>query len=62
MAQNSKNKEINELSLLFDISRKLNETMDIKSLIRPVLEMMAEKLEMMRNSYNSQQKNRRVIH
>ena len=50
MAQNSKNKEINELSLLFDISRKLNETMDIKSLIRPVLEMMAEKLEMMRGT------------
>ncbi|HPA63422.1 MAG TPA: sigma 54-interacting transcriptional regulator, partial [Spirochaetota bacterium] len=50
MAQQSKNKEINELSLLFDISRKLNETMDIKSLIRPVLEMMAEKLEMMRGT------------
>ncbi|MBP8083795.1 MAG: GAF domain-containing protein, partial [Spirochaetes bacterium] len=50
MSQNSKNKEINELSLLFDISRKLNETMDIKSLIRPVLEMMAEKLEMMRGT------------
>ena len=50
MAQQNKNKEINELSLLFDISRKLNETMDIKSLIRPVLEMMAEKLEMMRGT------------
>ncbi|HOF33837.1 MAG TPA: sigma 54-interacting transcriptional regulator [Spirochaetota bacterium] len=28
----------------------MNETMDIKSLIRPVLEMMAEKLEMMRGT------------
>ena len=47
---NSRSNQIKELSLLFDISRKLSETMDLRTLIPAVLEMMAESMEMLRGT------------
>ena len=43
-------REIKELSLLFEISKKLSETLDLKRVLKPVLEMMAEHMEMMRGT------------
>ena len=43
-------RELKELSLLFEISKKLSETLDLKQVLKPVLEMMAERMEMMRGT------------
>jgi Nif-specific regulatory protein len=43
-------REIKELSLLFEISRKLGESLDLKTVLKPVLEMMANHMEMLRGT------------
>ncbi|HEY1406347.1 MAG TPA: sigma 54-interacting transcriptional regulator [Spirochaetota bacterium] len=43
-------REIEELSLLFEISRKLSETLDLRSVVKPVLEIMAERMDMRRGT------------
>ena len=43
-------REIKELSLLFEISRKLTEALDLKMLLKPILGMMAEHMEMLRGT------------
>ena len=47
---NKVSREIKELSLLFEISNKLSETMDLKRVLKPVLKLMAERMEMMRGT------------
>jgi Nif-specific regulatory protein len=41
-------REISELTLLFDIARKLSETLDLRAVVKPVLEIMAERMNMHR--------------
>ena len=50
MADNKISREIKELSLLFEISKKLSETMDLRRVLKPVLQMMAEHMEMLRGT------------
>ncbi len=42
MSEPRKNQELTELSLLFDISTKLSETLDLKTVLKPILRMTAE--------------------
>jgi Nif-specific regulatory protein len=46
----SKIVELNELSLLFNISSKLGETLDLKEALSPVLDMMAEPMGILRGT------------
>jgi Nif-specific regulatory protein len=50
MAENKASREIGELSLLFEISKKLSETLDLKRALKPILQMMAEHMEMLRGT------------
>jgi len=50
MDDNKASRELRELLLLFEISKKLSETLDLKTALKPVLEMMAEHMEMMRGT------------
>ena len=50
MADHTVSREIQELSLLFEISKKLSETLDLKRVLKPVLQMMAEHMEMLRGT------------
>jgi Nif-specific regulatory protein len=43
-------REIRELTLLFEISKKLSESLDLESVLRPILQLMAEHLEMVRGT------------
>ncbi len=43
-------REIKELSLLFEISRKLGEALDLPTVLKPIVQMMADHLEMLRGS------------
>lgn len=43
-------REINELSLLFEISRELGESLDIRVVLRPILEKMARHMKMTRGT------------
>jgi len=43
-------REVRELSLLFEVSRVLGETMDLKSVLPPVLKMLADHMGMVRGS------------
>ena len=42
MASNKTSREIKELSLLFEISTKLSESLDLKTVLKPILQMTAE--------------------
>ena len=44
-------REVRELTLLFEVSRALGETMDLKIVLPPVLAMMAERMEMLRGTF-----------
>ncbi len=48
--KNKTNRELNELSLLFEISRALSESLDLRSVLKPVLRMTAEHMEMLRGT------------
>jgi len=43
-------REVEELSLLFEISRKLSEALDLNSVLKPILQMMADHMEMRRGT------------
>ena len=48
--ENKLSREMKELSLLFEISRKLGEALDIKTILKPILHMMADHMEMLRGT------------
>ncbi|MCX5813174.1 MAG: sigma 54-interacting transcriptional regulator [Proteobacteria bacterium] len=50
MIDNKKSREIKELSLLFEISTKLSETLDLKAVLKPILQMMARYMEIPRGT------------
>jgi Nif-specific regulatory protein len=43
-------REIKELSLLFEISKKLSEALDLNTVLKPILQMMADNMEMLRGT------------
>jgi Nif-specific regulatory protein len=43
-------REIKELSLLFEISQKLSETLDLQKVLKPILRMMADHMDMLRGT------------
>ncbi len=47
---NNKSREVKEVSLLYEISRDLSETLDLKTVLHPILKMMAEHMEMLRGT------------
>jgi Nif-specific regulatory protein len=47
---NNKSREVKEVSLLYEISRALSETLDLKTVLHPILRMMAEHMEMLRGT------------
>jgi Nif-specific regulatory protein len=50
MFNNSTSREIKELSLLFEISTKLSETLDLKAVLKPILQMTAVHMEIPRGT------------
>jgi len=44
------NREIRELSLLFDISTKLSESLDLKTVLKPILNLIARHMEILRGT------------
>ena len=63
MADNKTSREIRELSLLFDISTKLSEGLDLKAVLKPILQMTAEHMGILRGtSDNPEQKPGRDCH
>ena len=50
MADRKTSREIRELSLLFEISKKLGEALDLKKALKPVLQMMGEHMTMLRGT------------
>ena len=46
----NKPREVKEVSLLYEISRALSETLDLKTVLHPILKMMAEHMEMLRGT------------
>ena len=50
MANNKVSRELKELSLLFEISTKLSEALDLKKVLNPILRMMAEHMKMVRGT------------
>jgi Nif-specific regulatory protein len=45
-----KTREIKELSLLFDISTRLSESLDLKTVIKPILHLIAEYMDILRGT------------
>jgi Nif-specific regulatory protein len=50
MIDNKASREIKELSLLFEISTKLSETLDLKAVLKPILQMTAQHMEIPRGT------------
>ena len=50
MANHKVSREVKELSLLFEISQKLSETLDLKKVLNPILPMMAEHMKMVQGT------------
>jgi Nif-specific regulatory protein len=46
----NESRELKELKLLFTISRELSDALDLKSVLKPILTMMAEHMNMLRGS------------
>jgi Nif-specific regulatory protein len=61
MAGNKTSREIRELSLLFDISTKLSEGLDLKAVLRPILQMTAEHMGIPRGTLTILNRNRGEI-
>ncbi|OPY65664.1 MAG: Nitrogen fixation protein VnfA [Syntrophorhabdaceae bacterium PtaU1.Bin034] len=56
-----KNREIKELSLLFEISTKLSESLDLKAVLRPILQLTAEYMDILRGTLTILNRNRGEI-
>ena len=54
-------KEMRELSLLFDISNRLSETLDLKAALKPILQMTARHMEIPRGTLTILNRNRGEI-
>ena len=61
MAENKTSREIRELSLLFEISTKLSESLDLKAVLKPILQMTAEYMEIPRGTLTILNRNRGEI-
>ncbi len=61
MAEKNVSRELKELSLLFEISTKLSETLDLKTALKPILQMTAEHMEIHRGTLTILNRNRREI-
>ncbi len=57
----NKTSEIKELSLLFDISAKLSESLDLKTVLKPILQMTAEHMGISRGTLTILNRNRGEI-
>ncbi len=49
MPETKASREIKELTLLFEISTKLSETLDLKTILQPILQMTAEYMGILRS-------------
>ena len=58
MPGQSPSSEIKELSLLFEISRKLSESLDLKAVLKPILQMTAEHMQIPRGTLTILNRNR----
>ena len=56
-----KNREIKELSLLFEISNKLSEALDLKTVLKPILQLTAEHMGILRGTLTILNRNRGEI-
>ena len=61
MAGNKTSREIRELSLLFDISTKLSESLDLKTVLKPILQMTAAHMGIPRGTLTILNRNRGEI-
>ncbi|MCX5806468.1 MAG: sigma 54-interacting transcriptional regulator [Proteobacteria bacterium] len=61
MPDNKPSREIKELSLLFEISTKLSETLDLKAVLKPILQMTAMHMEIPRGTLTILNRNRGEI-
>jgi len=61
MFDNNTSREIKELSLLFEISTKLSETLDLKAVLKPILQMTALHMEIPRGTLTILNRNRGEI-
>jgi Nif-specific regulatory protein len=61
MANNKITGEVKELSLLFEISTKLSETFDLKTVLKPILQMTARHMEILRGTLTILNRNRKEI-
>jgi len=50
IVNNAASREVKELTLLLEISRKLSESMDLKSILKPILQMTAEHMKIPRGT------------
>jgi Nif-specific regulatory protein len=50
MSDNTISREVTELSLLFEISTKLGESLDLKAVLKPILQMVAEYMQIPRGT------------
>ena len=50
MTDNAISREVTELSLLFEISKKLGESLDLKAVLKPILQMVAEYMQIPRGT------------
>jgi Nif-specific regulatory protein len=50
MSDNTISREVTELSLLFEISTKLSESLDLKTILKPILQMVAEYMQIPRGT------------
>jgi len=61
MLNKNLSRELKELSLLFEISTKLSETLDLKAVLKPILQMTAEYMEIPRGTLTILNRNRGEI-
>ena len=56
-----RNREVKELSLLFEISNKLSEALDLKTVLKPILQFTAEHMGILRGTLTILNRNTREI-
>ncbi len=57
----ARNREIRELSLLFEISTKLSESLDLKAVLKPILQLTAEHMDIHRGTLTILNRNKGEI-
>jgi Nif-specific regulatory protein len=61
MSDNTISRDVTELSLLFEVSTKLSETLDLKAVLKPILQMVAEYMQIPRGTLTILNRNRGEI-